>query len=177
MIPGSIWTKYKRLMYKAHQSFNQDTLIWVKHTPRVTLFQEQEELSGDRVELKGLIGFNFFRTWPITKHSSAGELDNQNMLVIFNREYLSELGYLTPQGYFNFKPDKDYFIHRGIKYKGEGDTFLSQAHDEPLHIQIILRREETLTGEDPHDYPETQKVIQEVSSDTLYLDDYAVLEV
>lgn len=174
LIPNAIWAKYKNLMFKAHESFNQDTIVWVKHTPRVQLFQEQEEPSGNRINLLGLVGFNFFRTWPITKHSNSGELDNQNMLVMFNREYLTNLGYVTPNGYFDFDPDKDYFIHRGIKYKAEGDTFLSQAKDEPLHIQIILRREETITGEEPFNQPTTQKVIEELTLDTLDLDDYAI---
>lgn len=175
MIPAGAWSKYKSVMKKAHDAFNQDVLIWVRHRPIVTLFNEQEEPSGDRVELKVLVGYNFFRTWPITKHSQSGELDNQNMIVMINREYLGDLGYVTANGYFNFKPDKDYFIHRGIKYKAEGDTLLSQAHNDPLHFQLILRREETITGEEQFNVPSTQKVIEEVLPDTLYFNDYAVL--
>jgi hypothetical protein len=172
MIPASLWSRYRAVMKQAHDSFSQDILVWVRHNPVIMPFQEQEQPSGNRVELRVLIGYNFFRTWPITKHSSSGAIDNQNMLVFVNKDYLQELGYLNSNGYLNFTPERDYFVHRGIRYKAEGDTFLSQAHDNPLHIQFILHREETLVGDTQYNDPTTQPVIEEVQEDILYLVNY-----
>lgn len=148
---SSAWGKFKAIIDRFHSVVNQDNLIWLRHTPQVTLFNEEESsLAPTSITLKVLIGYNFFRTWPITRHSESGELDNQNMVVLINREYLRSLGYLTPQGYFNFRPDKDYFLHDGIKYKSEGDTYLSQAGETTkLFIQLILKREEVDTGVQP----------------------------
>jgi hypothetical protein len=142
------WNKYKNLINKIHKEFNQDTLTWRKHTPQgVTQFNEGIENNYEDFELKILIGYNSYRTWPITKHNQdTGEIDNQNLVVYINVSYLKELGYTDQHGYFQFNPANDKFIHRGIIYKGEGDTFLSQASDEPLLFILVLRREEEITG-------------------------------
>lgn len=155
------WSKYKKIMKIAHDMFNQDILTWVKHKDTVAKFNEELTDDGVVIPLNVLISFNYFRTWPLTKHDAQGESDNQNMAVMINRQYLSELNYLTPKGYLNFDPGDDYFLHRGIKYKCEGDTFTSQAYDDPLHILLIMRREEILTGERLHEQSEIKTVIME----------------
>lgn len=169
-VPAAAWNKYKAIINKiAAPNFNGDTLTWVRGLQTVTQFQEQEEPSGVTVDLKVLIGYNFFRTWPITERDQPGEQDNENMLVLINKKYLKDLGYLTPapNEYFNFRPDADFFIHRGIKYKSEGDTFLSQAYNDPLHLQLVLRREEILTGDLMFDAKVAQGLILEAEVDIL----------
>jgi hypothetical protein len=148
-IPQAIWKRYRKIIRDAHDTFSQDVVIWKRAVEVVLLYNEDNNISNyDNVELKVLIGYNYFRTWPITRKTGAGEIDEQNMIIIINKDYLNELGYINAQGMFNFKPDKDLFLHRGILYKPEGDTPISQAYDDPLHVLIILRREETETGTD-----------------------------
>lgn len=147
------WARYRDIINSVHEDFNQDNLLWRRLNPtQVNLFNEEAPETYTDINLKALVGYNYFRTWPITRHSESGEQDNQNMVVYLNRNYLSTLGYLTPEGYFDYRPDKDTFIHRGIQYKCEGDTFLAQAKDTPLLIQLILRREELRTGDTPFRY-------------------------
>ncbi len=156
----STWDKFKNIINGIHDDFNQDTVIWRRSkesrstTEPVYRFNEQEQNDAtdyDDIPLQVLVAYNYYRTWPITKQTESGELDNQNMSLLINIKYLSDLGYLTAKGYFDFQPDRDYFIHRGIKYKGEGDSLVSQAKADPLLFQIILHREEVLVGQDRHD--------------------------
>lgn len=143
------WGNYKKLMKDAHDTFNQAEVIWRRYTS----FSVNQDFNEDKSEqysdvlLKVLFGYNFFRTWPITKHSTSGELDNQNMIMLINREYLNDRGFLADSGYFNFDPSNDRFIYQGIIYKSEGDTALSQAPSDPLHIQLVLKREEIKVGQ------------------------------
>jgi hypothetical protein len=175
LVPLASWDYYKALMRKAHDTFNQDTLTWLRATDVVSRFNEQEDLAPTITPILGLVGFNSFRTWPMTLQQSSGELDNQNMIVYFNKQYLSENGWLKANGYLNYRPDRDYFIHRGIKYKAEGDSFVSQAYDDPLHVMLILRREELLVGEVQFDQQTAQRVIVETDDLELNLISYDVL--
>jgi len=169
VVSSAQWARYKKIIDKAHGSFNQDTLIWIKYNDSVPRYNEELGENGTRIELKALIGYNSFRTWPITRRDNAGELDNQNMVAYINRQYLIDLGYTTPQGYFNFRPDKDYFIHRGLRYKAEGDTLLSQAYDDPLLVLIVLKREELKNGETMFQQSEVTTAIIEVPKPVLVI--------
>lgn len=162
LVSDALWAKYTALMRDAHDTFNGATVTWIRGDRRIEHFNEQEHDSGDSMELQVLIGYNTFRTWPITLKDQQGEVDNQNMLLYINRQYLQELDLLTPRGYFKFNPDLDYFIHMGIKYKSDGDTAAAQAYNDPLFILVILRREETLNGNEQFEYPEAQNVIIEL---------------
>lgn len=159
-VSDATWAKYAGIIDGVHDDFNQDIVLWKRSlvgrsdTEPVPRFNEQEqntETDYEFIQLLVLLDFNYFRKWPLTKETETGELDNQNMAMIINRKYLSDLGYITSDGYFDFQPDKDYFIHRGIKYKAEGDTLVSQAHDNPLLLQVVLHRKELLTGEERYE--------------------------
>lgn len=156
-ISAATWQRYTNAIDGVHNDFNQDYVLWKRSrvgrsaTELVPRFNEEEQNQSadyDYIMLLVLMDFNYFRKWPLTKETESGELDNQNMAMLINRKYLSDSGYLTDQGYFDFQPDLDYFIHRGIKYKAEGDTFVSQANNNPLLFQIILHRKGLLTGEE-----------------------------
>ena len=159
-LSSATWDKYARVINGVNSDFNQDGVLWKRslvtrsNTEPVPRFNEQEQNEStdyDYIPLLVLLDYNYFRKWPLTKETESGELDNQNMAMILNRKYLSDLGYLTSEGYFDFQPDKDYFIHRGIKYKAEGDTLVSQANNNPLLFQIILHRKGLLTGEERYE--------------------------
>jgi len=151
-ISTAAWNRYKDIINEAHDDFNQDTITWARHQQtRVELFRDGIENNYQEVELKVLVGYNYFRTWPITSHDGDGELDSQNMVLYINVKYLKDNGWADINNYLDFNPANDFFIHRGIKYKGEGDTFIAQAKDEPLMFLLVLRREEETTGNSRYD--------------------------
>ena len=155
MISDARWNTYKALINSIRDSFNQDTLLWRRaQVTSIPLYNEDNPFdSFTDINLKVLVAYNYFRTWPITKDTIQGATDEQNMVIHINRDYLDGLGYLTAEGYFDFKPEDDVFIHRGIRYRTSGDTFHSQAKDEPLFIQLILVRDVIATGTDRHGQP------------------------
>lgn len=155
MITPKRWDRFKSLINKTRESFNKDTITWRRKTQSsIPLYFEDDLNDGDTdITLEVLIAYNHFRTWPITDNTLQGANDEQNMVVHINKDYLGELGYLTVNGYFDFTPEEDEFYHRGIKYRAFGDTFHSQASDDPLFIQLILKRDIIATGEDRRNLP------------------------
>lgn len=145
-IGNANWNRFKAVIKDAHDTWFQASITWQRYAPTtVPLYNEDKTNTYTDIPLKALVAFNEFRTWPITIKQSSGELDNENMYLLINREYLGEMGYLDASGYFNFNADKDYFIHMGIKYKSEGHTGVSQDQADPLLVLIVLRREEKAT--------------------------------
>lgn len=159
IVPESAFNRHKSTIDKAGEAFNRDTITWVKHNNHLGLFREELSEGGQPIDLNVLISYNTFRTWPITKNDQAGQLDNQNILAIINRQYLKNLNLLTPEGMLDYSPDVDYFIHRGVRYKAEGDTLLAQSGDDPLLLQVILHREENKTGEQLYKVSSDRSVI------------------
>jgi|SRR5690606_4571986 len=152
-ITNASWNRYKRIINTFSENVNKEVVQWHRAVWAKSEFGEESILPPIIIELEALIGFNTFRNWPITNHRTEGAVDNQNMVLWLNREYLSLNDWLTPEGYFNFDSEKDLFIHRGITYKAEGDTFSDQAKDDPLHLLIILARQEISSG--THQYEQS----------------------
>lgn len=152
MITPNRWSRYKSLVNRIRDSFNKDILVWRKVSAATIPQYFEDDLfdSYTDINLEVLFGYNYFRTWPVTKDTIQGAQDEQNMVVHINKDYLKGLGYLTADGYFQFNPEDDTFFHRGIIYKAFGDTFHSQASDDPLFIQLILKRDVIATGTDRH---------------------------
>lgn len=149
------WNRYKSMVNKIHDQFNQDILIWRSWAPSVVdEFNEDKEETYTDTELKILLGYNVYRTWPMTNNQNSGGLDKQNMIALINVNYLKELGLTNQHNYLDFDPEKDMFIHRGVIYKGQGDTFIAQANNEPLLFQLILERQETEVGTERYNQDE-----------------------
>ena len=148
MIKQATIDKVRRVHNRFAESMAQESVEWYKDTPTsVPLFNEGEKNLAPAVTLKGLVGYNVFRTWPITKQSPEGELDNQNLVVYFYLDYLNELGYTNEHNYFVFNPSKDRFVIRGMRYKCEGHTQAAQIGDSPLLIQLSMLRDDQATTE------------------------------
>ncbi len=143
----SNWNLYRKTIRDAHDTFNQDTLIWRKFRWHMN-YDGEDDLDDtyDLIPIRSLLKYNDFKVWPINTPTTSGELDRQTAVVIFNLDYLQENNWLNSERQFIFDQAKDRIIHRGITYKSTGDTFLSQAFDLPLLIHLVLTREETLTG-------------------------------
>jgi hypothetical protein len=101
----------------------------------------------DSIDLLALLNYNYLRSWPITVKTETGDLDRQSVQVLFNRQYLDELGYINADGYFQYDPAHDYFIIDGLRHIAMGDTMASQAGDTDILFTIILKRDDTPTSE------------------------------
>ena len=149
MISVSQWQTYRNIINKAHDSFSQDNIIWHRYSRGFQRYGEDTKGNEncDDIVLKCLIGYNFFKTLPITKETASGALDGENIVLMLNKKYLEDLGYLNNDNFFDMDPGKDSFTHRGLKYRAAGETEVAQAGNEPLMFYVILKREETETGE------------------------------
>jgi len=141
------WTAFKDAMYMAHESFNQKTITWERMTSNLDPFGEDDGLTKTNISLKGLVYYNYMRTWPVARETQTGSMDDESAIVIFNKEYLSELGYLNSNGYFAFDPGHDRFIINGVRYEPAGDTDADQAGAEETLFYLILKREVRSTGD------------------------------
>lgn len=147
-ISTATWDLYKSIINDAHDTFNQDTVIWRRLVTNLDRYGESSSNTYQDIELKVLMSYNFFRTWPINAETPSGGIDKQSTVMILNMQYLRDNGWVTTEDYFDFKPDHDFFIHKGIMYRGDGDTDMAQANEETILCQVILKRIDPNTGDD-----------------------------
>ena len=152
MISTSQWQVYKNVINKVHGSLNNDTITWHRYVRSFQRYGEDTKIHEHFVDtaLKCLIMYNAFRAWPMTKETSSGAIDKESIVLILNKKYIKDLGYLNSDNFFSMTPGKDKFTHRGIAYRASGETEISQAGNDPLMFYIILRREDSITGEDKY---------------------------
>lgn len=152
MLSTAQWQVYKNIINKAHDSFNQDSITWHRHIRGFQRYGEDTKVNEhyDDIILKGLVGYNIFRTWPMTKETTAGATDKENIVLMLNKKYLEDLGYLNSDGFFAMDPGKDKFTHREMAYRAAGETEVAQAGDDPLMFYIVLKREESVTGDNKY---------------------------
>ena len=148
MITDGQWANYRSIINNAHNYFNQDIITWVRHTHGLQRYGEDNKTIDQTVSisLRCLISYNVYRSWPMTKETEGGALDEESMLIMLNKDYLRGLGYINSNQNLDMDPGLDYFMHQGQKLRAAGETPAAQAKDDPLFIFIILKRMETLTG-------------------------------
>lgn len=150
LIGNAMWDKYKAIIgVDAHDTFSQMSITW-RHSLGGLDYHGEDNLNEnfEDIDLKILGIFNSYRTWPVDRFTDAGVSDQENMVMQLSRKYLEDNNWLDANGNFIYDQSSDRFIHMGIKYKAAGDTVVSQAFDDPLHVYIILLREELITGTD-----------------------------
>lgn len=151
---STFWNPHKKNINKlAHKLFFSEKLTWHRLVSNFDVNGEGSQPVYIQVELKCLIGYNDFRTWPMDRPGESGVIDMQNMYIILNKEYLREEGYLNENDYFALNSQRDYFTLRGIHYEDSGDTDVSQAGSDPLLVYLILKRKEYETGKEVHGWP------------------------
>lgn len=144
-INQSQWAKYKSIINDFHHDAFQDEVKWYRVKDVISRNGEDESGYENPITLKGLMNYNYFRTWPLTGYSITGEVDKQSTVLILNVAYLSSLGYIdNTTKKLIYRQDKDVIVHRGDYYIPTGDTFVSQAGDEPLLFILILKRQENI---------------------------------
>lgn len=150
----NFWGPFKNAINnKAFSTFFRDEITWNRLVQGLDFHGENQTLEYTPIQLKCLIGYNDFRTWPMDRVNESGSIDMQNMYVIFNTVYLRGLGFLNENDYFAFDAQRDYFTLKGIDYESSGDTDVAQAGDEPLLFYVILKRREYETGDKVHGWP------------------------
>lgn len=150
MLTSSQWASYRNIINQASEGFNKDQITWHRFIRNLPRYGEEGSDRYEDIVLNCLISYNIFRTWPMTKETTSGSIDKENIVVIINKDYLSNLGYLNTNGFLQMDPGKDTFIHRGIKYRAAGETEVSQAGDDPLMFYIVLSREQSNTGDNKY---------------------------
>ena len=153
LVSDADWAKFVKVVADSHDTFNKQTITWVRSDGSFNVDGEDENKNTSDVSLEVLLNYNHFRTWPITRTTETGELDRQSVVVLINVDYLRGLGYINVNNNFQFSADEDRFIIEGIKYKDYGFTKVSQAQTtvgvaEGLLIQLVLAREETETSDE-----------------------------
>lgn len=138
------WLDFKDAIYEAHETFNNEQVIWKRRLYNIQEFNEDPDpLAGyENITLSCLFQGNAFHTWPITLTTEKGEIDRENFVIYFNRHYLRDLGYLTTTSRFNFSEADDRFIWHGLVHKCMGWSDLAHADDEHLLVMLVLKREE-----------------------------------
>lgn len=142
------WQEYKDCIneFNLDDSHRQD-IIWQRIGTNLSRWGEDDNIVRVNQLIKGLVQYNYFKSWPTDQTTIAGQIDKQSILVWLNIKYLSDNGWVTPSGQYNFRPGEDRFVIRGEVYKALGDSQAAQASDEPLEVFIILKKEETETGD------------------------------
>lgn len=141
------WQAYKDVINEFHEDAFQHNMTWKK---LVTNLNFHGEDGADRFEdhdLKCLVSYNYFRSWPMNKAEKTGEIDQESVLVYINLKYLDSFGFLNEHNQFEFDPVNDRFILQGLWYKTSGDAQVAQAGVDPLLHFLILKREEIQSHE------------------------------
>ena len=136
------WNRYKSIINEVAEDFNEAIVVFYKNT--VNIQRHGEGVSSGQqftqINVKCLISFNYFRTWPTTKDTNTGALDKESMVLIFNNDYLNSINLINAHGNFDIEPGIDYFEYQGVFYEPSGETPVSHAHDIPLHTYVIVKR-------------------------------------
>lgn len=140
--------EFKRLFNEdAQDTFAKTTIIW-RRLVNPSADRYREDITSDTTQditLHCIVNYNYMRSWPVSGLAESGQLEEQSVQVLFVKDYLNKLGYVT-NGRFNYQPDFDRFILDGLIRKPVGDSSVSQAFDEALFYEVILIEQATPTG-------------------------------
>lgn len=140
------WQMHIDAINNWHNDAFQEDIIWHKNIVNRNYHGEDYGYNYDDITLKGLVNYNFFRTWPIDQMTDTGEIDKQSCVLMMNLKYLESRGFLNENQQFDFNPGDDKFTINGVLHVASGDSHISQAFNDPLMCFIILKREEIETG-------------------------------
>jgi len=144
------WAKYVTAINDASDSFNKEDITWHRFMRKLSRDGEEASQTYEDIILKGLVYYGYYKTWPDENVRVSGENDDTSLVVIFNKQYLKDLGYTNSNDYFITNPGYDKFFIKGIEYISKGDTDVAQAENDPLLIYIRLDRKQVSTGQNYH---------------------------
>lgn len=142
LVKNRSWDRYKKIINDfLGIDAGRQTITWAKNVNQLLSHGEDEIPKYYNIPIEALCYYNAFRNWPINKATVTGELDDENLSILVTKSYIEQLGYLTPEGYWDFNWSEDRFVINGITYKPSGDTQVAQAKDEALVFMVILKRD------------------------------------
>lgn len=147
LVGSANWDLYKTIMRNAQETFAKKTITWKRFQGANDRFMEDNSSATfTDVTLEVLLEYNAFRTWPVNQPKDFGEQDKENITILINKAYLSELGYINSNGNFAFDKVMDRFVFDGQSHCAAGDTQVAQGNDDGLFEMIIVRRDAIKTG-------------------------------
>jgi len=136
------WDAHIAAINEFHQDAFQQIITWKKLVTNLSTNGEDDVDRTIPVELRALVTYNYFRSWPTGNPTKTGEIDNESCMIYLNNQYLADLGFINQYSQFDFDPVEDRFIINGVIYKASGESQVAQAGDKPILHFIILKREE-----------------------------------
>src|ERR1019366_4735125 len=135
------WNNFKTLINSAHDTFNQQTITWLRSKGGLDPYGEDNKTeSFTPISLLCLVDYASKIKWPLDHYTESGDLDKENMAILFNLSYLKGLGYLTASGDFVYATDADRIVYNGVTWKCSAMTNVSQAPDVPLLVMLIFQK-------------------------------------
>ena len=126
MVKNRSWDRYKKIITDfLDWDAGRQSITWAKHVNQLLSHAEDSIPKYYNIQIEAL----------------SGELDDENLSILISKSYIEQIGYLTPEGYWDFNWEQDRFVINGITYKPSGDTQTAQAKDEALVFMIILKRD------------------------------------
>lgn len=141
-IQNGEWDDYRDIINKFHNDAFQQTITWRKKTNSNNIHGEDTIEKTTDIQLKCLVSYNDYRSWPVTVPSNSGFIDAQSLLIYLNTKYLTDNNFTNANGFLNLDPIRDRFILKGRVYIAMGESDTAQANDDPLLQFLILKREE-----------------------------------
>ena len=147
-VSAADWQEYKDVINEFNlDDSNLQDIVWQRLGTNLSRWGEDDNEVRTNQIIKGLVQYNYFKSWPTNQTTVSGEIDKESLLIWLNIKYLTDNGWMTTAGQFIFRSGEDRFIIRGEVYKALGDSQAAQASDEPLEVFIVLKREETETAD------------------------------
>lgn len=149
MISPQEWSEFAAVINEFAHEVSQQVVIWNRVNKKLPRYGEGEQ-STSSIGLRGLVGYSFSTGIAFNTNSAQakGTTEKLNCYVLFSKEYLASLGYITSQGNFDFTPGSDTFTIDGVTYRWSGDSPLAPAYDQTLLIMVVLERAINITGKD-----------------------------
>lgn len=152
-IPKKAWDKYSKIINDfVEKDAGLQPFLWLRTisgNQRYSLPHEHGEDASFQytpIKMRGLFHYNYVKTWPYNYDTTAGTLDNTNMVLYITKNLLEEGGYLDKYGRWDFDNMSDRFILSGQVYKPAGDTSVAQANDNSLMMFVVLQMDDLEAG-------------------------------
>lgn len=142
-IPLTKWNEYKNIINDfVEVDAGYQKFLWLRKVNQPNIWGEDQTPLYEPILLRGLLHYNYIKTWPSNVPYPSGELEGQNQVLYITKNSLKEGGYLNEDTYWEFNWAEDRFILDGKVYKPAGDTEVAQAYDDALHFFLIMKRED-----------------------------------
>lgn len=141
------WAAYRQAINDASDTFNHQIITWARANVILDYHgNDDTPHSFQHIQLECLCNYNIIPSWSVDKATNTGVVDKEGIPVIFNKQYLRDLGFIAADGMMDFNLSTDYFILMGEKYKVRGDTQAAQAKTDPLLQYFVIIRDNPQTG-------------------------------